>query len=110
MVTINGVPTVESLIASGMKPNIIVRFFLWLKRNSAAENAAAKRGCQWSHMFLKPTGEDMEWLLTRVADGKLKPVIDSRYPLSKATEAVERSFSGRAAGKVIIEVMPGDKV
>ncbi len=42
-----------------------------------------------------------EWL----ASGKLKPVIDRRYPLAEAAEAIRYLEEGRARGKVVITVL-----
>ena len=39
-----------------------------------------------------------------IASGKLKPIIDKRYSLSEASEAVRYLEEGHARGKVIIEV------
>ncbi len=39
-----------------------------------------------------------------VEDGKIKIIIDSRYPLSQTTEALCRVESGHPKGKVIIEI------
>ncbi|RUS16331.1 NADPH:quinone reductase [Endogone sp. FLAS-F59071] len=36
--------------------------------------------------------------------GKVKPVIDSIYPFEKAVEAIERSKTGRARGKIVVAV------
>ena len=88
----------------GKPPPALLRFFLWLGRNRVAEKAAAARGCKWTYMFLNTNGDDMEWLLKNMASGKIQPVIDSTFPLSRATEAVDLSFSGRAAGKVVIDL------
>ncbi|XP_040378988.1 quinone-oxidoreductase QR1, chloroplastic-like [Oryza brachyantha] len=48
--------------------------------------------------------KDMAFLLELMAAGKLKTVVDSRHPFEKAAEAWERSLSGHATGKVIIEM------
>jgi len=106
-VTVAGTPTVEAISeVSGGSPNFIVRSFLWMGRQSAAENAHTAKGCEWDYMFLQMTAVDMATLLAWVSEGKIKTVIpeDQVWPLSKAKEAVDKSFSGRAMGKVIITV------
>lgn len=47
--------------------------------------------------------DNLEYLVKLVEQGKLKTVIDSKYPFSKAEEAWGRSLSGHAVGKIIIE-------
>ena len=47
---------------------------------------------------------DLEYLAGLMAEGKLKSVIDRRYPLAEAPEAVRYLETGRARGKVVIQV------
>ncbi|XP_057458472.1 quinone-oxidoreductase QR1, chloroplastic-like [Lotus japonicus] len=48
-------------------------------------------------------GEGMEHLAQLVNDGKLKTIIDSKFPLSKAEDAWAKSIDGHATGKIIVE-------
>ncbi|MBA0848266.1 hypothetical protein Goshw_030373, partial [Gossypium schwendimanii] len=52
---------------------------------------------------LSPKKENLNYLVNLVKDGKLKTVIDSKYPLSKAEEAWAKSMDGHATGKIIVE-------
>ncbi|KAL9296002.1 hypothetical protein ACSQ67_021898 [Phaseolus vulgaris] len=47
--------------------------------------------------------EGLEHLLQLVKDGKLKSVIDSKFPLSKAEDAWAKSIDGHATGKIVVE-------
>ena len=47
---------------------------------------------------------DLELLATLVREGKLKSVIDRRYPLEQAGAALEYLGGGHARGKVIVTV------
>ncbi|KAL2329395.1 hypothetical protein Fmac_022822 [Flemingia macrophylla] len=47
--------------------------------------------------------EGLEYLVQLVKDGKLKSVIDSKFPLSKAEVAWAKSIDGHATGKIIVE-------
>lgn len=51
-----------------------------------------------------PSKEDLNFLVELVKEGKLKTIVDSRYPLSTAEEAWTRSIDGHATGKIIIEM------
>ena len=45
---------------------------------------------------------DMEYLASLMRDGKLRSVIDRRYPLAETAEAIRYLETGRARGKVIV--------
>jgi NADPH:quinone reductase-like Zn-dependent oxidoreductase len=48
--------------------------------------------------------EDVDTLKALIAAGKVKPVIDRRFPLSEVVEALRYVDEGRASGKVVITV------
>lgn len=51
---------------------------------------------------VKPLRSDLEVLRDLAETAKLKLSVDNTYPLEKAREALERSQSGRARGKIIL--------
>jgi NADPH:quinone reductase-like Zn-dependent oxidoreductase len=53
----------------------------------------------WWKPFHRP---DVDALKELIAEGKLKPVIDRRYPLSEIVDALRWVDEGRARGKVVI--------
>nr|GLL42811.1 putative quinone-oxidoreductase homolog, chloroplastic [Ipomoea trifida] len=54
-------------------------------------------------LILSAKAENLDYLVKLVKEGKLKTVIDSKYPLSKAEDAWTRSIEGHATGKIIVE-------
>ena len=52
---------------------------------------------------------DLAFLKELVEDGKVIPVIDRRYPLSEAAEALRYLGEGHARGKIVITMGNGDK-
>ena len=54
-------------------------------------------------LVLIPKGENLAYLVKLVKEGKLKTVVDSKYPLSKAKDAWAKSIDGHATGKIIVE-------
>ncbi|KAE8037850.1 hypothetical protein FH972_010405 [Carpinus fangiana] len=67
-------------------------------------------GIPWSTFEpnLSPNGkgENLHYLVNLVKEGKLKTVIDSKYPLAKARDAWAKSIDGHATGKIIVEPAP----
>ncbi|XP_057457057.1 chloroplast envelope quinone oxidoreductase homolog [Lotus japonicus] len=53
--------------------------------------------------FVTVKREGLEYLTQLVKDGKLKTIIDSKFPLSKAEDAWAKSIDGHATGKIIVE-------
>ncbi|KAL9367040.1 hypothetical protein Peur_038239 [Populus x canadensis] len=54
-------------------------------------------------LLLIPNGENLNYLVNLVKEGKLKTVIDSQHPLSRAEDAWAKSIDGHATGKIIVE-------
>jgi NADPH:quinone reductase-like Zn-dependent oxidoreductase len=57
-------------------------------------------------LMAKQSKEDLRVLAELLEAGKIVPVIDRRYPLSEAAEAVRYLEQGHAGGKVVITVEP----
>ncbi|XP_062185559.1 chloroplast envelope quinone oxidoreductase homolog [Phragmites australis] len=55
-------------------------------------------------LLLWPNKADLEFLVGLVEDGKLKTVVDSRFPLNDASMAWEKSVDGHATGKIIVQM------
>jgi NADPH:quinone reductase-like Zn-dependent oxidoreductase len=52
----------------------------------------------------KPGAKDLEFILTLIAEGKVKPVIDRQFPLEETAAAMRYLGQGHARGKVILRV------
>ncbi|GMN50248.1 hypothetical protein TIFTF001_019402, partial [Ficus carica] len=55
-------------------------------------------------LITNPKKENLEYLVNLVKEGKLKTVIDSKHPLSKAEDGWAKSINGHATGKIIVEI------
>ncbi|PNY11758.1 quinone-oxidoreductase chloroplastic-like [Trifolium pratense] len=53
--------------------------------------------------FVNVKREGLEHLTQLVKEGKLKSIIDSKFPLSKAEDAWAKSIDGHATGKIVVE-------
>lgn len=54
-------------------------------------------------LLVIPKYENLDYVVNLIKEGKLKTVIDSRFPLSKGEEAWAKSIDGHATGKIIVE-------
>ncbi|MFF7939848.1 NAD(P)-dependent alcohol dehydrogenase [Nocardia gamkensis] len=61
-------------------------------------------GQTMSPLLMRPRRADLEFLAELAAAGKLRPVIERRFPLAAAAEAVGHVAGGHAQGKTVIVV------
>jgi NADPH:quinone reductase-like Zn-dependent oxidoreductase len=66
-------------------------------------------GRKMSSMLAKINQKDLAFLIELHKSGKVKPVIDRRYPLSEVAEAIRYLEEGHARGKVVITVEHNNK-
>jgi NADPH:quinone reductase-like Zn-dependent oxidoreductase len=59
-------------------------------------------------LYAKQDQQDLVFLKELVESGKIKSVIDRRYPLSDVPEALRYYGEGRSRGKVVITVRAGE--
>jgi NADPH:quinone reductase-like Zn-dependent oxidoreductase len=52
----------------------------------------------------KSNQKDLEFIANLVEKGKIKPIIDRRYPLEMAADAMKYLSEGHARGKVVVNV------
>ena len=60
-------------------------------------------------LTVKENQKDLVFIKELVEAGKVKPVIDRRYPLSEVVEALRYYGEGYARGKVVITVEHNSK-
>ena len=53
-------------------------------------------------LLLIPKAQNLDFLVSMVKEGKLKTVVDSMHPLSKAEEAWAKIIEGHATGKIFV--------
>ncbi|GAB3193180.1 NADP-dependent oxidoreductase [Nesterenkonia suensis] len=69
---------------------------------SIADPAVEEHGGRW--VWVRPDGQKLAQLLTKVADGTLRVEIDRHVPLEQAAEAMRHNQSGDGSGKIILDV------
>ncbi|KAK7846418.1 chloroplast envelope quinone oxidoreductase like protein [Quercus suber] len=79
----------------------------WVRRSESVPEFVGKKPRRLSsfvgHVFLSAKGENLDYLVKLVKEGKLKTVIDSKHSLSKAEDAWAKSIDGHATEKIIVE-------
>ncbi len=70
----------------------------------APEEMGAKYGVTYQPFYSWSRGEQLSELAGLLADGTIRPVVDRTYGLDETQGAYDYSQSGRANGKIVIEV------
>ncbi|SDZ68144.1 alcohol dehydrogenase [Evansella caseinilytica] len=63
-----------------------------------------KYNVDYTFLFMKPSGEQLEIITEFIESKKIKPVIDQIFPFVEAQKAMEYSESGRAKGKIVLKI------
>ena len=58
----------------------------------------------YKFIFMHPNGSHLGEIKSLVEDEKIKPIIDKVYPFSESIEAFTHLASGRAKGKIVIQI------
>lgn len=110
IVSIVGTPTLEEIRRIGGSAWIL-KLFLKKKEKRKEFKAAQSVNAHWDYLFLSPSNEDLSALANYLNTGIIKPVIDnvwdfhSEDPDTGWRGAFSRSFSGRAKGKCVVNII-----
>jgi alcohol dehydrogenase len=101
VVTVGGRP--DGTWARGWGLSLPVVWILTLLARPITRRAK-RRPARFEYFFMRPSGEQLEHISTLVEAGAIRPVVDRSFPLDQTAEAVAYVESGRAVGKVVIDV------
>lgn len=59
-------------------------------------------GQQLVPLMMSPNANDLAYMANLVEEGKIKTIIDSKYPLHKAEDAWAKIMDGHATGKIVV--------
>ena len=76
-----------------------MRLLSWRTRRQAR-----RRGVSYSFLFMRPDGEQLQWITALVEAGVIQPVIDQVFPFEQVQDALAYVETGRAKGKVVIRL------
>jgi len=65
---------------------------------------AKRRGIDYSFVFMRAHGEQLSKITALIESGVIRPVVDRVFPFLETNEAMAYLETGRAKGKIVIEV------
>lgn len=101
LVSISGPP--DPAFAEQIGANRFVGLVMRLVSRKARKTAN-KLGTPFSFLFMKASGEQLGKITSLIEGGHIRPVIDKVFPFQATNEALAYVESGRAKGKVVIQV------
>jgi NADPH:quinone reductase-like Zn-dependent oxidoreductase len=101
VISISGPPTPE--FGRSIGASWLVRMILSLI-SSGIRRKAKKKNIDYEFLFMKSSGSQLKEITRLIESGVIRTVIDKVYPLSDVNNALSYVSSGRAKGKVVLEV------
>ncbi|MCH7315555.1 NADP-dependent oxidoreductase [Acinetobacter sp. ANC 3882] len=101
IISISGPP--DRTFADAINANWLLKFIIPLLSWSI-RNKAKKRDITYSFLFMQPNGHQLYQIADLVEAGKIKPIVDKEYPFSQMNEALQYVNTGRAKGKVVVQI------
>lgn len=101
LVSISGPP--DPAFAKNVGLNFILNLVMTFL-SAKARKIAKRLGVRYSFLFMQANGEQLDKITKLIETEKIKPVIDKVFPFDLTKKALEYVESGRAVGKVIIQI------
>lgn len=101
LVTVSGLPDAKFADEFGSG---FLKKILFSIASYSDTSLAKKYGVNYKFLFMHPSGEQLDKITELIENNKIKPIIDSTFPLEKTKDALAYVEKGRTKGKVIIKV------
>lgn len=101
LVSISGPPTPKSAKEMGLS---WIMKFIFSIISSKIRKKAKQHNVDYSFLFMKANGGQLQEITTLIESGIIKPIVDKVFPFEQAQQALEYVESGRAKGKVILKI------
>ena len=101
IVSVSGLPNARFGKEYGSGAFKTLLFSIATRKLTALEK---KHHAQYTFLFMKPSGEQLQIIANFIEAGKIKPIIDSVYSFADAQKAMDYAESGRAKGKIIVKI------
>lgn len=101
LISISGPPTPEFATEQGLP---------WYLRQTMRllsyriRKKAKRQGVKYTFLFMRASGRQLSEITTLIESGIIHPVIDRVFPFEKTAEALDYVETGRAKGKVVIDM------
>lgn len=102
LISISGPP--DPAFAREQQLNPVLRLVMRLL-SAGIRRKAKQVGVRYSFLFMRADGRQLAELDALVDKGAIRPVIDRTFPFERLNEALEYVESGRAKGKVVVNVL-----
>ncbi|ABZ94004.1 Zinc-binding alcohol dehydrogenase [Leptospira biflexa serovar Patoc strain 'Patoc 1 (Ames)'] len=102
LISISGPPDIN--FAKEMKFPWFLQFVIRMLSLSANKKAK-ERNVQYSFLFMKANGSQLNQISNLINEGRIQPVIDKIYPFEALNDALAYVESGRAKGKVVVKML-----
>lgn len=101
VISISGPP--DPAFARQIGAPAVVRFVIRLL-SARVRRQARRLGVGYGFLFMTPSGAQLREITRLIEAGHIRPVVDKVYPFEALNEAMAHVESGRAKGKVVIQV------
>jgi alcohol dehydrogenase len=101
LISISGPP--DRAFAEAIGASWLVKLFTQFA-SASARRKAKSGGADYSFLFMRASGEQLEQITSLVEAGTIRPVVDKVFPFESTNDALAYVESGRAKGKVVITV------
>lgn len=101
LISISGPP--DPSFADEIGASWVVKLIMRLLSMSVRRRAK-RLNVDYSFLFMKASGSQLSEITALVSAGKIKPIVDRVFPFSAINEAMAYVETGRAKGKVVINI------
>lgn len=101
VLSVSGIPDrrIASQFGLGLLPHVLLTL-----ASSPITATSYYYGVDYEFLFMLANGQQLQHITDLIEQGVIRPVIDQTFPLSEAQKALDYVESGRAKGKVVIQI------
>lgn len=101
IVSVSGLPTARFAKEQGLG---FVKTKLFAVASQKLNRLGKKHNVDYTFLFMKSNGQQLQLLTQYIESGEILPVLDRVFSFEETANAVEYSETGRAKGKIIVNI------